>query len=173
MIIVSRSVLAAACALASSMCVSAHADELDMPASAALMMGDPINSACQVIDVPRGIVAVDHIAGICDFAFPLTIPPGHTIEQITIVHGTLANHGLAVVNAYLSTLNFATSVPGTEFEWLSSAVVPDGTFQGTHLMNQTKFGYPDEFVTQPNTMYQIVAHVEDGAFVTGLQVIYQ
>ena len=41
-------------------------------------------------------------------------------------------------------------------------------------MAQTKLGgYPDAFVTQQNTMYQVSVHLEAGAHVTGLRITYQ
>ncbi len=150
--------------------IAAHADELDIPASAAQMGGDPMGSACVVQNGMYGITS-EPVVGFCDFIFPLTIPAGRTIQQITVLHGTLGPPP-SYISANLTTLNTSAFTSATEFQWGSTSQVPSG-LQATRLMLQTKFGYPDAFVTQVNTTYQVVVHVEQGAFVDGLQVTYQ
>jgi hypothetical protein len=165
-----RGLMTATLALGAYAAIPAHAEVLNIPASAAIYTGSP-GSECGTY-VGIGIAT----SSICDFEIPLTVPVGHTIQQVSVVHGTDNNIFLPppVISASLSTLDFATPFVGGQFSWSSFDYLPNGVFQVTRLMAQTKFGaYPNAFLVQPNTMYEVVLHIEGTAFATGLQVTYQ
>lgn len=167
-----RGLMAATLALCSYVAIpAAYADVLNIPVSAALMNGDPLASGCQVGNGPYISSVV--LGGICDFQIPLTVPTGHTIQQISVIYGD-KNIGPALIYAGLSALNFVTPPDSMQFESMWGGPVPAGALQVKRLMAQTKYGaYPDAFVVQPNTMYQVVLHLDSGAIAAGLQVTYQ
>lgn len=168
-----RGLMTAALALCSYVAAPAYADVLNIPASAALMNGDPLGSGCSVANASRSISASD-LGSTCDLEIPLTVPTGHTIQQIAVVHGNEIIGGGALIYTALNTLDFPSAANSSHFELISTTPVPIGTFQATRLMTQLKNGtYVDAFTVLPNTMYQVVVHLESGAFVTGLQVTYQ
>jgi hypothetical protein len=153
----------------------AHADVLDLPVSAGFMNSSD-GSGCQINGWPKGI-GPKELGATCDFEFPVTIPVGHTIQQIEIVHAAGANAG-AFITAFLGTVDFVSSSTTMQFQWLSNAIIPAGSFVASPLMKQVQLhpsgvGYPDAFVVQPNTMYRVVLHLEDGGDVTGLRITYQ
>jgi hypothetical protein len=163
-----RGLMAATLALSSYVAIPAHAEVLNIPGSAAIYSGFPGNDCGS--DPGLGIFTYS----ICDFDIPLTIPAGHTIQQISVVHATANLDPNPVIGAQLFHVDFVTSSSGYQFAYGSVDHVPDGTFQVSRLMAQTKFGgYPDAFLVQPNTLYKVVLHLETGALATGLQVTYQ
>jgi len=149
----------------------AHAETMNMPASAALMNGDYVNSNCVVADAYHGITAAE-IPGICDFQFPVQVPAGRTIQQIEVVYGATNPAPLPFIETHLGTVDFSTGLSDTRFQWAGN-LMPGGTFLTKRLMQQTKIGYPEAFVVQPNTMYQVFVHLESGAYATGLRITYQ
>lgn len=162
-----RGLMAATLALSSYAAIPAYAEVLNIPASAALMSGDSLGSGCHI----GPFISADVSGGICDFQIPLTVPTGHTIQQISVVYSVANNPSF--IHASLEVLDFVTPMESTQFEWLSNPG-PNGVLQVNRLMAQTKYGaYPDAFLVQPNTMYQVLLHLEDGAFAAGLQITYQ
>jgi hypothetical protein len=163
-----RGLMAATLALSSYAAIPAHAEVLNIPGSAAIYSGYPGNDCGS--DPGVGIFSWT----ICDFEIPLTIPAGHTIQQISVVHGTANLYPNPEIEAQLLHVDFVPGGYVWQFPWSSVDHVPDGEFQVSRLMAQTKFGgYPDAFLVQPNTIYKVVLHIESGALATGLQVTYQ
>ena len=157
-------------ALSGYAAISVHAETLNLPASTALMNGDYINSNCVVVDDVVGIAA-GGFAGICDFQIPLELPVGRTIQQIEVVYGATNDATAPLININLGTLDFSTGAKAVRFPWLAN-LIPNGDIYTQRLMPQTKIGYPDAFVVQMNTMYQVFVHLENGAFATGLRITY-
>jgi hypothetical protein len=166
-----RGLMAAMLALSGYAAIPAYADVLNIPASAAIYSDTAGNACASVIDAGYGVAG---IAG-CDFEIPLTIPVGRTIQQISVVHhdiiGPIPN---PAYSASLTAIDFSTSVVSSgQFPW-SWTGFANTAYQVTRLMAQTKFGaYPDAFLVQPNTMYEVVLHVQGSAIASGLQVTYQ
>jgi hypothetical protein len=167
-----KSLAVAMFALFGAVAVSAHAETVNLPASAALMNGEYVNSNCIVADPVNGITAGD-FAGICDMQFPVQLPAGRTLQQIEVVYGAINNGPAPFLDVHLGTVDFTTGMSDSRFPWLAN-LMPGGTFHTKRLMQQTKVGaYPDAFVVQQNTMYQVFVHLENGAYITGLRITYQ
>ena len=159
-----KGLVAAAFTLFGCAAIPAYADTLNMPISAAFMnSGD--GSGCEIWGWPNGI-GPSELGAICDLEFPITIPAGHTVSQIEVVHGAGANAGF--ITAFLGTLDFTTAATAMKYQWLSNNPVPPGTYQSSPLMS-----HGVTFVVQPNTMYRLVMHLEDGGDVSGLRITYQ
>jgi hypothetical protein len=158
-----RGLVAATLALFGYVAIPAQADTLNMPISAAFMnSGD--GSGCQIWGWPDGI-GPKELGAICDFEFPMTIPAGHTVQQIEVIH----SGNLGFITAFLGTLDFATSATAVKLQWLSNNSVPPGTYEVSPLITSPK----QYFVVQPNTTYRVVLHLEDGGDVAGLRITYQ
>ncbi|HJT99422.1 MAG TPA: hypothetical protein VJ696_13985 [Rhodanobacteraceae bacterium] len=152
---------------------SAHADVVNIPASAGMQSGASSNR-CSVSLGTLGITTTDT----CAFELPISIPVGRTIQQIDIIHSTNSSCTDPYLEAALWSVDYSTSRPTISFPWSSSEhVSPDGMQQSNHLMAEMAGSrtmiYPDAFVVQPDTMYNVVIMVEDCAQVAGLQVTYQ
>jgi hypothetical protein len=154
--------------------IPAHADMLNVPASAALINGAYGSPNCSVILEPNyfyGIKAFES-QGTCDVQIPVQVPVGHSLQQIEIIYGATDSATLPLLSTNLGTLDYSAFTMGTQFTWTSN-LMPGGALHTTRLMQQTKFGYPDAFVVQGNLMYQVFVHLEDGAYLTGLRITYQ
>jgi hypothetical protein len=156
--------------------ISAHAEIVNIPASAGMQGSNP-NNQCSVSLGSFG-VSNQAPAAACAFEVPISVPAGRTVLQIDVIHSTNSNCANPYVEAALWSVDYSTSLPTISFPWSSSAyVTPDGKMQATHLMAQVAGPkttlYPDAFVVQAKTMYNVVATVENCASVAGLQVTYQ
>lgn len=168
-----RSLMAATLALSSYAAIPAHAEVLNIPASAAIYIG--ATGDCEYYSG----LGINGAPGFCEFEIPLTVPAGHTIQQISVVHRDIV--GVPIPNpvylASLSSIDFSTGVFSSgQFLWTSSGNLPNDAFKVTRLMAQPVFPkntYPDAFLVQPNTMYEVSLYIEGSAIVTGLQVTYQ
>jgi len=58
------------------------------------------------------------------------------------------------------------------FYWTSSTPVPNNVLAKSNLMAQFGKTFPNAFVVQSDTMYQVEVQLTDLSFVTGLQVTY-
>ncbi len=158
-------------ALFGAVAASAHAETVNLPASAALVNGEYVNSNCVVADPVNGIRAGD-FAGICDMQFPVQLPAGRTLQQIEVVYGATVTGPAPFLDTHLGTVDFTTGLSDSRFPWFGN-LMQGGSFHTRRLMQQTKLGaYPDAFVVQQNTMYQVFVHLESGAYVTGLRITY-
>ena len=110
----------------------------------------------------------------CYVDFPLTVPTGHTVKQITVLHGTVSFLPYPAIEAYLAIQPFA-SPEGTinEFDWVSSNYFADGTLQKDQIMAQWGKSFPDQFVMQIDNLYHVVVKLDQAAWVAGLQVTYE
>jgi hypothetical protein len=165
-----------ALSLSAAAAITANASEvLTIPAHAALPTdGDP--SACVASAVfgfwgPTG--------GQCYLDFPLTIPVGHTIQQIAVVHSTNAmNPAGAFISSFVGTLTFS-SVPAQEnqlFLWSSfGQVLPSGSYDRHQLMAQVAAPkgtlYPDSFPIVAGTTYHVFVQLEN-TYLAGIEVTY-
>jgi len=173
-----RGPLAAMLALAAYSAVPAQASEvLNIPFSAAYSREDSPNNCAP--NFGFGLASPAPAPVSCYLEFPLTVPVGRTIKQISVLHGTdefLAN---PFIEAYVAVQPIAAPWGGFQtqlFYWSSNAQVASGTVASERLMAQTGVpplvSYPDAFVTQSNRMYHVIMHLVNGAYVAGLQVTY-
>jgi hypothetical protein len=167
-----RGLMAATLALSTYAATPAHAEVLNIPASASIY-----TAAAGDCGYYSGF-GVSGIPNSCYFEIPLTIPAGHTIQQISVVHRDfIGPFPLPAYSASLSSIDFSTGVVSNgQFPWDSFGNPPNDALQVKRLMAQPVFPkntYPDAFLVQPNTLYEVALHVEGSAIVTGLQVTYQ
>jgi hypothetical protein len=164
--------------LATACCLSAvpafATDVLNLPASAGVpTSGDPSENCY----MPSGISFVAPFDGtFCEVAFPLSVPVGHTIKQIAVLHGDNVNFPDPNIHVWLDERQliapFGYQVP---FTWDNGSVqvLPLGSLQMTPLMAQFGKLFPDAFVVQPTYSYAVVVHLWHGALVEGLQITYE
>lgn len=146
--------------------MSARASEVvSIPWSAALQTSPSPDDCIPYLPYVYGSTSNE-----CYLTFPLSIPVGHTILGIAVTHGTdnMFPGGQPFFFAYL---DVSTLVPATndveKFIWTSSSVVPSGTFDKHPLMTHL-----DQFPVLPNTIYQVVVGLANGADVAGIEVTY-
>jgi hypothetical protein len=151
---------------------TASAEILNVPVSASLVTGDYANSHCVVVNSIYGITSTPWGGGSCELQIPIEIPVGRTIQQIEVTYTSPPDATLPFITAYLGTLDFTTAAAEVRYSW-SANTMPGGPFQVRRLMQQTKFGYPDAFVVQASTMYQVYIHLENGESTNGVRVTYQ
>jgi len=110
----------------------------------------------------------------CILKFPLTIPMGHTIQQIFVSYGTdsLYPGGAPYIAAMLATVDLNVHSENLDFMWSSTSSVPDGTIVSHKLMAQVGKTYPDQFAVASNTTYQVLVQFEHGVIVYGVSVVY-
>jgi hypothetical protein len=170
-----RSAGAALIALCAWIAIPAYASEtIYIPASAAHPdLTDPSNN-CK-IESDGAFYAMTPAPYLCKLYFPITIPAGHTIQQIGIVHGDLAP---AVPNPTTAAFLLTSQIPtglDQKFWWSSVIPIPNNTLEVTPIMAQTlvpKFPYPDAFVVQSDTTYVVAVLVQNGSHVAGVQITY-
>jgi len=108
----------------------------------------------------------------CLLRFPLTVPAGHNIQQILVLHTTNSLFpGTPSIQAWVEKVSINPAVESGAFLWSSSAYVPDGTIDSHPLMSTLK-GFPDQFAVSSNVIYQVVVDMFNGAGLYGIQVIY-
>jgi len=151
--------------------VSAHAEVVNIPWSAALPTNADPDHQC----VPSFPDSFGSDSDECYLAFPLSIPVGHTIQQIAVYHGTdnMFPGGQPYFYAHLETVTTApTATESSKFSWESSNAVPTDTIQTHRLMMQVNNIYFDQFQVAPKTTYQVVVALMNGASVSGIEVTY-
>jgi hypothetical protein len=163
--------LAAFATLCSLASVSAHANFLNIPAAQATPSYESTNCGIYAIN---GYFALTQQPEFCKVEFPLLLPAGSTIKQITVVHGT--SYPLLpqpTISASLRTLgNNSLGSQTISFNWSSTTPVPNDVLLKSNLMAQFGKLYPDAFIVQSDTMYQVEVSLADLSFVTGVQVTY-
>jgi len=158
--------------LGAAICANAS-EVLTIPASAAHPYdGDP--SAC----IPGANYYWGPDGATCYLTVPLTIPVGHTIQQVAIVHSTDSMiPGAPFIQSFVGDLRYASPLANdTHFLWTSWDYVPDGTFEAHRLMKQIVVPgggttYPDAFVVAPDTAYYVFLQIENESF-WGVRVTY-
>lgn len=168
-----RGFLAASLVLSS--CVVSHAqasEVLNIPSSSAIERhADPLD-ACN-INLGASIGADTPAPSGCFLDFPLTIPAGHTIDQIYVFHGTAVGVPNPFIDAFVATQAVVPPYNNNwSFDYQSTAAVPAGTIASSRLMAQAGKVYVDAFLVRTDTVYHVVVHLVNGAYVSGLQVIY-
>ena len=96
----------------------------------------------------------------CYVWFPISVPVGHTIQQIAVIHMTDSmNPNPPLIFAVLDTMDHAQN-ESQLFYWSSTNPVAANTLERRPLMQEivTKSGtvYPDAFQVAPNTMYSVL-----------------
>ena len=114
-------------------------------------------------------------AGIsCDITFPITLPVGHTIKQIAVIHHDNLVFPNASISAYLQGRQLAPPYQDYDaFFWDQVSPVPSGTRATDRMMAQSGKLYPDAFVVQMGFTYTIHMTVRNGAVIDGLQITYE
>lgn len=150
--------------------ISAHAEVVNIPWSAAIQ-ATPNPEDCAIY-FPLGFGTGSNE---CYVDFPLSIPVGHTIEQIAVLHSTdnMFPNGQPFIEAFLSVATLAPAWNDAgKFAWSSSNAVPTGTIDRHTLMAQFGKVYVDQFVVAPSTNYTVHVSLQYGAAVSGIEVTY-
>jgi hypothetical protein len=149
---------------------SAHAEVVNIPWTAAMQ-----TSASPSDCFPQFPTGYGSWANECYLAIPISVPVGHTIQQITVYHGTenTMPPGQPFFEAYL---NVDTLTPSwnevTKFQWNSSSAVPDGTIEKHSLMTQFGKVYVDQFPVAPSTTYNLSIALHNGAYISAVEITY-
>jgi hypothetical protein len=159
-------VLAAACPL---FITNAFAETVVIPFQSAL----PMSESCDALDAlgwqPR------HDDETCIVRFPIVVPVGKHIEQITVLHGTTDYAAASVFDAAL-TVYPATTPWQQAFDLFA---VHDATVYGafdvqaTRLMAQSGKVFPDALVVSDDGVYDVSIALQSSAFVAGVRLTYQ
>ncbi len=165
---------AAVLALFNLMSFSANASSvLNIPFSAGVTVAQ-LGEACTMIP---GHFYGSEVGTPCNIDFPIEVPVGHSIQQITVIHSTNTADSNPFIFAKLAITEFYPFHVEPYFIWTSTDLVPDGAVDFHNLMTQTttKAGtlYPDQFQVLPNTMYHLHVLIQDLAAIEGLQITYQ
>ena len=157
---------AAACPL---LITNAFAETVVIPFQSAL----PMSESCDALDAlgwhPR------HDDETCLVRFPIVVPVGRKIEQITVLHGTTDYAAASVFDAAL-TIYPATTPWQQAFDLFA---IHDATVYGafdveaTRLMAQSGKIFPDAFVVGDDVVYDVSITLSDSAFVAGVKVTVQ
>lgn len=155
---------------ASATCaISAHADTVTIPWSAALQT-NPGPQVC----FPSFPYVFTSGQDECYLSFPLSIPVGHTIEQIAVIYTT--NDALPGQPFFQTWLEADTLIPSggekESFFWTTTAETPTATFEKHLLMIQLGKLYPDQFQVAPDTIYHVHVALMNGAAIGGVEVTY-
>lgn len=158
--------LVAGCALFAA---SASAETVVIPFQSAL----PMNDTCVPTDALGWHPRDD--GDTCIVRFPLSVPVGRRIEQITVLHGTTDYAAASVLDAAL-TIYPATTPWQQAFDMfaLHDATVYDAfDVQATRLMAQNGKVYPDAFVAIDDVVYDVSVALSSSAFVAGVKLTIQ
>ena len=148
-----------------------RADTLNIPAAAA-RTGSTLTPSC---DAQFG---VDYISGheACYVEFPISVPVGHSIQQIAILHSTDNSFLFPLVTATLQVTHLSPLSTSPEFSWISVDPVFTGSVDDHKLMSEivSRGGtvYVDQFVVEPKTMYSVILQLQNGAAVEGVEITY-
>ena len=156
---------------------NSRADTIYIPYSSALQgnqgLDDPINS-CKANLADDGPYRFTNwgINFDCVVDFPLTVPVGRTIQQISVVHGLdFLTYAFDKIEAKLVVMSYQPpqQINTTMFDWVSTS----NTIIDTHPM-MAQFGklYPDQFQVLANTAYQVEVTLSPGAQVSAIVVTY-
>jgi hypothetical protein len=165
-----RAAIASAALLCSgSALIQAHASEvLTIPYSSALATVDASNSCLN--NYPYHWQTGTNG---CALMFPLNIPVGHVVHQISVLRSTdTAPAPAPFFEVTLSVSDLVAVATQERFVWSSNDYVAAGTIENRKIMRQTKIAYPDEFSVAPNTNYQVYVLMSEGAYVFAVQVVY-
>jgi hypothetical protein len=147
---------------------SAKAETVVVPFESAL----PMNDTCDPVDAlgwhPR------HDGDTCIVRFPIVVPVGKKIEQITVLHGTTDYAAASEIDASLTVYPATTPWQQALDEFPFHDATVHGAFdvQATPLMHQTGKIFPDAFAMQGSTVYCVSVRLAYDAFVAGLQLTY-
>jgi hypothetical protein len=143
---------------------------INIPATAASAEGsDPVND-CYVGEIS---FAGSDVTKHCVVTFPITVPVGHAIKQITVLHSNNWLYPDPDIHGYLDTRQFVAPYSHDDaFVWDSSTPVPGGTIEATRLMSQLGNTYYDAFTVDSGTTYSVVVWLFHGAVINGLQITY-
>jgi hypothetical protein len=160
--------------IASPYAVSAGAIEaINIPSSAAIERHAGAQDHCSV-NLGTSIYADVPAPASCYLDFPIEVPINRTIDQIYVIYGSTSAMPNPNIDARLAAQTIL--LPYNKqllFPWLSSAPVPDGTFATAPLMSQSGNVYTSAFSVRGDTVYHVLVHLNNGASVEGLQVIYE
>lgn len=109
----------------------------------------------------------------CIVMFPISVPVGHSIKQIAVIHDNNSNYPDPSIVAYLDAREFQAPYGyDVEFYWSSSTPVVAGTIETTRLMSQLGNTYYDTFTAAGDVIYNVAVQLNHGAIVHGIQVTY-
>ena len=149
------------------------AETITIPFSAAMQRTSGTFDACD-IDLGGSIFTPDPTPAVCSIDFPLTIPAGHTIDQIWVIHGDDGFFPYRQIQAWLGTQDSAAPFDSNVlFLWTDSSTPPFGTIVTDHLMAQSYKAFPDAFMVAPGTLYHVVVRLYGSAILYGLSVRYE
>lgn len=163
-----------AVALAFNAYASVHASEvLNIPASAAIERHADQQDQCD-IELGVSILAEAPTPASCYLDFPIMIPANRTIDQIAVYYGSSNLVPNPSIEAWLATQSVAVPYNNVwSFDWQSSAVVLNGTIASGKLMPQAGGKYLAQFLVRTDTMYHVLVHLYNGAWIAGVQVTYE
>lgn len=148
----------------------AHAEVVNIPWTSAMQ-----TSASPADCFPGFPSGYGSWADECYLVIPISVPVGHTIQQIAVYHGT-ANYmppGQPFFETYLDIVTLSPSLSESDkFLWNSSSPLPDGVVERHALMSQFGKVYVDQFLVAPNTMYNLSIALHNGAYISAVEVTY-
>jgi hypothetical protein len=156
---------------------NSRAETVVIPYSAALQGNqgedDPIHNCKPNLNHPgQDYRFTDFSDFDCRLDFPLTVPVGHTIQQIFVIHGNdVFDYASGAIEAKLVAMNFQPPVQTTTtmFDWISSGSLLIDTHP---LMAQVGKLYLDQFQVLPNTAYEVEVTLSSGGQVSAVAVTY-
>jgi hypothetical protein len=162
--------VATASVVAALLCAAcASAETVTVPYQAALAMDD----ACVATDALGW--RTDDDDATCVVQFPLVVPVGRKLEQITVLHGTtdyaVASNFRAALDVYHATTPWQQAFD--EFVYEDPIVHNAFDVQATRLMQQSGKVFPDAFTVQAATVYSVDVTASYDAFVVGIEVQYE
>jgi hypothetical protein len=175
---VSRGTIMAAIIFAASAAAqNSNAETVYIPYSAALQgnqgEGDPALNCRPNLVTPGGDYRFSNITDFdCRLDFPLTVPVGHTIQQISVIYGTNTfwyASGAIAAKLVVTSLQPPAQSTTTKFDWNYVSTLP----LEVHPLMAT-FGkvYIDQFPVAANTSYQVEVTLSSGAQVSAIAVTY-
>ena len=176
---ISQSTLMAAILIAAGMlgATNSKAETVVIPYSAALQGNqgedDPLNSCRPNLNWPTGDYRFSSITDSgCRLDFPLQVPIGHTIQQISVIHSTnLWWYASGAIEAKLVVMGLQPPVQTTTtmFDW---SAMGNWVFDIHPLMAQFGKTFPDAFQVLPSTAYEVEVLLSPGAQVSAIAVTY-
>jgi hypothetical protein len=180
---ISNGTLMAAALLAAGIfgATNSKAETVVIPYSAALQgnqgQDDPANNCSPNLSWPAADYRFSSI-GIsdCRLDFPLQIPVGHTIQQISVIHGTNTLwYANGAIDAKLVVMSFQAPMQTTTtmFDW---SAMGNWLIDSHPLMAQlvTQYGtvYLEQFQDLPNKAYEVEVALSPGAQVSAIAITY-
>lgn len=156
----------------------ANAEVVNIPYSAALQSNpDPDLAPNCIPDAGIAPHRFTTLGQVCHLDFPLTVPAGHTIQQIFVIHSQSSmynNDPTCAIEASLAVTTLTTPITTVpKFDWAAPCFLPSGfTVESQPLMAQFGKLYPDQFQVLLNTNYQVDVTLTNGAEIEGIAVLY-